>query len=81
MGTEYLRIGKMRVNRSGIDADEFLAIKRGTRSLDRVVSEAQSLFREAKEAERVSQLPDEPDRQGAEGLLVDRLCRLPRPAM
>ncbi len=73
MGIEYLRTGTMRVNRAGVDADELLAIKKGAWSMDRVVREAQALFREAKEAERSSRLPDEPDREGAEALLVQIL--------
>ncbi len=61
MGCEFLETGKMNVNRAGIDASELLGIKTGLWSMERVVSEARRLFGRAEEAHRTSVLPERPD--------------------
>lgn len=71
MGIEFLKDGQLRVWRK--DRDELLAIKRGAWSLDRIKGEAGVLFKEAHEAKLKSPLPDEPDYEKAEELLIEIL--------
>lgn len=70
MGVEFLRTGEFRVDRTGIDAEELKEIKRGLWPLERVQAVSESLFAEADEALRSSKLPEKPDREAAETLLV-----------
>lgn len=71
MCVEFLNTGVMNVWRS--DAQELLGIKRGEWSLEKVQSEAELLFQAAHDAKESSPLPDEPDKQQIEQLLVDLL--------
>lgn len=75
MGIEFLNSGTLQVDRSGIDADELLAIKKGAWSFDRAKDEAQNLFSKAAEAMKTSPLPPKPDYIGAEVLVMDILDR------
>lgn len=70
MGVEFLRSGEFRVDRTGIDVEELKEIKRGLWSLERVQATSERLFAEAKDALHSSKLPERPDRDGAEALLV-----------
>ena len=70
MGVEFLRTGRFDVDRTGMDAEELKEIKRGQWPLERVQAEAERLFTEAENALRTSRLPERPDREGAEALLV-----------
>ncbi len=60
-GIEFLETGKIKVDRTGIDADELIAIKCGKLSLDEVKEYAESLFADSKIAFAKSQLPEVPD--------------------
>lgn len=71
MCIEYLRTGEMLVERP--DAEELRAIKTGKWDLARVKTHAADLFLEAKSAYENSTLPDQPDRVGAEKLLIEIL--------
>ena len=73
MGTEFLRTGVFNVDRTGIDAEELKDIKRGLWTLERVQKESELLFRRAEEAYDVSPLPERPDRDKVETLLVSLL--------
>ena len=68
MAGEYLRTGELIVHRP--DADELLEIKRGKWGLSRVKAHADELFAGMRGARDTSPLPEEPDRQAAEALLV-----------
>jgi hypothetical protein len=68
MAGEYLRTGELTVFRP--DADELLEIKRGKWALSRVKDHANELFAGMKEARDISPLPDEPNRDEAEKLLI-----------
>lgn len=70
MGVEFLRTGEFHVDRTAIDAEELKEIKRGQWPLERVQSTSEYLFSEAESALRASKLPEKPDREGAEALLV-----------
>jgi hypothetical protein len=61
MGIEFLADGVLRVDRSTIDREELIAIKRGEWSLDAVKKEAWRGFELAREAVGRSTLPDKPD--------------------
>lgn len=69
MAGEYLRTGELIVFRP--DADELLEIKRGEWDLARVKAHADELFAGMREARDASPLPEKPDREGAEKLLMD----------
>ncbi len=69
MGAEFLRDGELRVWRE--DAEELLEIKRGEWPLERIEAEAERLFKAAEEEHARSKLPEKPDRQSAEKLLVE----------
>lgn len=68
MGIEFLNEGELFVERK--DAAELLAIKRGEWSLDEVKDRANGLFRLAEEAYVRSPLPDKPDRNKVEALMM-----------
>ena len=68
MCREFLTSGEMTVFRT--DASELLDIKHGKWDLERIKKHAEDLFFEVKEARDASTLPAEPDRSGAERLLV-----------
>ncbi len=70
MGVEFLRTGEFRVNRTGIDAEELKEIKRGLWPLERVQVTSERLFSEAEDALHSSTLPERPDKDAAEALLV-----------
>lgn len=69
MGNEFLSTGELKVFRH--DAEELKVIKTGGWSLEKVKTEAQRLFEEAKELYSTTKLPDEPNRDQAENLLID----------
>jgi hypothetical protein len=77
MCKEFLSSGALQVYRT-TDAEELLNIKRGKQSLSWVKKEASMLLEECKIARDKSTLPDEPDRQGVEKMLVkilkDEFC-------
>jgi predicted nucleotidyltransferase len=68
MGIEFLTEGRLYVHRK--DSEQLLAIKRGKWTLDKVKDEAEHLFRLAEEAYVASKLPNEPNREEAERLLI-----------
>lgn len=69
MGTEFLETGTLSVWRE--DREELLSIKKGAWSLDRVHREANMLLSRVSEARASSSLPEKPDYDTAERLLVD----------
>jgi hypothetical protein len=73
MGVEFLYTGSFNVDRRGIDAEELKDIKRGLWPLERVQAESERLFSEAEVALYSSRLPERPDREKAEALLVSTL--------
>ena len=74
MGVEFLQTGpEFTVDRSEVDAEEIVSIKCGGWSLERVQKESERLFDKARDALSSSSLPDKPDRDGAEQLLVEIL--------
>lgn len=77
MGVEFLRSGEFYVDRTGIDAEEIKEIKRGLWPLERLQEMSERLFAEAEDALRSSKLPERPDREGAETLLVGILAAGP----
>ncbi len=68
---EYLRTGVLTVNRP--DAEELLEIKLGKWPLDRIKAHADDLFKEMEEAYNNSPLPEKPQTEKAEELLVSIL--------
>lgn len=71
MCVEFLNTGSMTVYRPDAgDDQELLAIKRGEWTLEQVKKEAADLFQAAREARDSSPLPDEPDRDRIEKLLI-----------
>ncbi len=70
MSVEFFKTGEMVVTRTS-DRDELLAIKRGQVSLADVKVMAVDLFEQARLAKESSSLPDHPDREGADRLLVE----------
>jgi len=68
MCIEFMAEGELHVMRP--DAAELLEIKRGEWPLERVKQEAEHLFKAARAARDRSDLPEEPDRQKAEELLI-----------
>lgn len=69
MGIEFLVEGKLHVERE--DACQLISIKKGEWSLERVKAEADELFKKAQEAYIHSTLPEEPDYEKAEKLLMN----------
>lgn len=70
MCIEFLGDGVMRVDRSRIDAEELLDIKKGKWKLEEVKELANHLFDDAKSACSRSALPEGPNREAVEELLV-----------
>lgn len=73
MCQEFLLNGELQVDRTGIDADELVSIKRGERTLEQVNAEAERLFALCEDAYKRSKLPEQPIRERAEDLLVGML--------
>ena len=73
MGIEYLKEGTLNVNRDGIDAKELLAIKNGRWKIEDIYQMSDDLFEQADEAYRYSKLPEEPDHEKINKLLVDMI--------
>lgn len=71
MCREFMGDGVLRVDRTGIDAHELRAIKRGDWPLDRVKAYAESLFSDCRAARDASPLPDAPDRRAVAELVSD----------
>lgn len=61
MGTELLETGLLRVERSSIDAQELISIKKGEWSLEQVKNESDRMFVRLEEAHKTSKLPERPD--------------------
>ncbi len=72
MGAEFLATGEMLVYRTD-DRQELLDIKAGKWSLEEVKTEAERGFAACKEALAKSTLPEKPNRDRAEALLVETL--------
>jgi hypothetical protein len=70
MGAEFLETGRLSVYRTS-DAEELKVIKRGGWTLDQVKAEAERLFVGIEESRQRSPLPPDPDREGANRLLID----------
>jgi predicted nucleotidyltransferase len=70
MGAEFLETGELKVSRDE-DAEEIRSIKRGEWTLEQVRAEADRGFARAKEAHDRSSLPENPDFEKAETLLLD----------
>jgi predicted nucleotidyltransferase len=73
MGIEFLQTGCLQVRRP--NADRLIEIKKGLMPLADIRSYAEELFIKAKEAVTVSKLPEEPNRDAVDTLLVDLLAR------
>ena len=71
MGIELLTEGELHLVRP--DAAQLVAIKKGEWTLERVKEEAAALFRRAEEAYIHSRLPNRPDQEKIERLLVELL--------
>ena len=69
MGIEYLNEGKLNVFRTD-DVDMLIDIKTGKWGLEKVKKEADILFEAAKDAYEKSPLPEEPDVEKAEELMM-----------
>lgn len=69
MGIEFLVEGVLFVERK--DAPQLVSIKKGEWTLEQVKKEAERLFVQAEEAYMRSTLPDKPDRDAAEKLVMD----------
>jgi uncharacterized protein len=74
MCVEFLGTGELTVYREA-DREELLSIKRGGWALAEVKALASELFAEALAARDASRLPEGPDREAAERLLVDLVRR------
>jgi hypothetical protein len=70
MGIEYLTTGELKVFRD-VDKQMLLAVKLGEWSLEKIQEEADRLFKLADEAFVRSTLPNKPDFEKAERLLID----------
>jgi len=73
MGIEFLTEGRLFVHRK--DAQQLISIKSGEWALEKVVKESERLFKLAEEAYVKSKLPNEPDRHGAEDLLIEIMSK------
>lgn len=71
MGKEFLDTGVMTVLRP--DAEELMTIKRGEWKLEDIQTLAEELFEQVKAAKKMSVLPDRPNMQAIEALVVDLL--------
>lgn len=74
MGTEFLRDGILRIDRTGIDVDLILAVKKGAWSFDRFVSESKGLLKKMEDACAQSKLPKQPDFQAANKICIETIC-------
>jgi len=70
MGAEFMATGELQVYRTA-DAEELMAIKRGEWTLEQVKTEAERLFAEFDAARDRSPLPEEPDAEHANALLMN----------
>lgn len=70
MACEFLETNEFIVDRSGVDAEELLNIKRGSLSIERVGILADTLFLRASNLVAKSKLPEAPNTTEIEGLLV-----------
>jgi len=70
MGLELLETGELHVDRSGIDAEELKAIKRGGWTLGQVERVANDGLARLREAEQRSTLPERPDEPAVERLVM-----------
>lgn len=70
-GLEVLAEGKLRVRRP--DAEELLAIRNGAWSYDRLMEEAQRIESQLEGAAAASSLPNSPDLEAIDGLLLELL--------
>lgn len=68
MCVEFLKTGEMIVFRP--DAEQLLEIKTGKWKLDEVKALADDLWKQARDARDSSKLPDEPNREAAEKILI-----------
>lgn len=81
MGREILVDGNIQVNRTGIDADELLAIRKGERDINEVLAEAEDMLVQLYDVAQCSILPDEPDTEVVQRVMADiiwdhlRACR------
>jgi hypothetical protein len=73
MAREFFESGEMRVRRP--DAAELLEIKRGNWRLDDIKLHAKQLFEDVRAARDLSSLPDQPDYEGANRLLVELISQ------
>ncbi len=73
VGIEYLREGRLYVDRSKTDGPQLLEIKRGEWTLEQVKAEAERLFKRAEEVYDVCLLPNEPNRKDVNDLLMQIL--------
>jgi predicted nucleotidyltransferase len=71
MGIEFLNEGTLHVFRK--DAQELIKIKQGYYTLDQIKVIATNLFKEAEEAYNKSTIPDRPDKEAIESLLIEML--------
>ncbi len=69
MGVEYLKEGKLTVDRTGVDADELKEIKTGKWTLEQVKEEARFWEHQLGHAFENTTLPNKPDFEG-----VNQLC-------
>ena len=69
MGIEFVETGDMQVYRTD-DAQELIDIKRGKWSLEKVKQLSDRLFEQLESVGQKSPLPEEPDYEGAEKLLI-----------
>lgn len=74
MGAEFLTTGELNVDRSSIDADYLIAIKKGEIPLKEIVAEAEASFEGMKVLNENGPLPPEPDYTKVERFLVDLLA-------
>lgn len=70
-GREILQTGKVRVNRTGVDADLLLQIRRGEWTLDKVMEWSAEAERRLKAAAEVTKLPARPDYDAANQLCIE----------
>jgi predicted nucleotidyltransferase len=73
MSIEFLATGELHVDRTGIDAQELMEVKRGEWPLEKVQRVAEALFAASKAADKWSQLPERPNQHEIETLLVELL--------
>lgn len=73
MGREFLETGELIVDRRGIDAELLVSVKKGEKSLEFVQEKAEAGFALMKEARDKSPLPEKPNREAIDLLLVSIL--------